>query len=52
VKEYESDKEKDEDNAIFVGDGAKDEQREYIKNLVIHILQNLGLCHQRKGIKP
>jgi hypothetical protein len=43
IDESDSDKESEEDNAIFIGDGDLDSQREYVKNLVISILPNLRL---------
>jgi hypothetical protein len=41
--ESDSGKENEEDSAIFIGDRELESQREYIKNLVISILPNLGL---------
>jgi hypothetical protein len=43
IIESDSDKESKEDNAIFIDDWKLDSQREYVKNLVISILLNLGL---------
>jgi hypothetical protein len=35
IDESDSDKESEEDNAIFIGDGELECQREYVKNLAI-----------------
>jgi hypothetical protein len=43
IDESDSDKENEEDNAIFISDGELDSQREYVKNIVISILLNLWL---------
>jgi hypothetical protein len=43
IDERYSDKESGEDNAIFIGDGEFDSQREYFKNFVIAIFPNVGL---------
>jgi hypothetical protein len=43
IDENDSNKESEEDNAIFIGNEELDSQREYITNLVITILSNLGL---------
>jgi hypothetical protein len=41
--ESDSDKQNEEDNVIFIGNGKLDSQREYVINLVTLILMNLML---------
>jgi hypothetical protein len=50
IDEGDSDKESEEDNAIFIGDRELDSQREYIKNFVISILPNLRLYQRTNEI--
>jgi hypothetical protein len=48
IDERYSDKESEEDNAVFIGDGEFDSQREYFKNFVIVIFPNVELWQGAK----